>query len=348
MRERAADFLSDLGVIPTSHRELFLSLERAKIRLDGHRVVYWTSEGASGAIEIAHAIPYCNLSFLLLGPGCSVSSDAMELLAAAGVVVGFTGAGDTPLHAGVEPVAFACGQSEYRPTAYMQAWTGWWFDDAAREQKGRDLLVWRAKFIEEVWASKVMRDALKDLGVSPLDAAAFFETGSATPKSGGIFSQTGQRITAEQYAAAQFTGNSVTALLGQEGVHVKRLYQFLKRHTGIAFDGRDPQARDDVNGLLTLGNYIAYGLSATALHGLGVSYAFAILHGKTRRGALVFDIADPIKDAVIAPIAFACAKAGKEADACRRKIKEVLEDLKALSAVMACIKTLAGETSPIA
>jgi hypothetical protein len=34
------------------------------------------------------------------------------------------------------------------------------------------------------------------------------------------------------------------------------------------------------------------------------------MHGKTRRGALVFDVADLIKDAVVLPWAFICAKEG--------------------------------------
>jgi CRISPR-associated protein Cas1 len=41
---------------------------------------------------------------------------------------------------------------------------------------------------------------------------------------------------------------------------------------------------------------------------LGISHSFAVLHGKTRRGALVFDVADLIKDAIVLPWAFICAK----------------------------------------
>ena len=32
------------------------------------------------------------------------------------------------------------------------------------------------------------------------------------------------------------------------------------------------------------------------------------MHGKTRRGALVFDVADLIKDAIVLPWAFICAE----------------------------------------
>jgi CRISPR-associated protein Cas1 len=61
---------------------------------------------------------------------------------------------------------------------------------------------------------------------------------------------------------------------------------------------------------LNHGNYLAYGLAATTLWVLGISHSFAVMHGKTRRGALVFDVADLIKDAVVLPWAFICAKEG--------------------------------------
>jgi len=39
-----------------------------------------------------------------------------------------------------------------------------------------------------------------------------------------------------------------------------------------------------------------------------IPHGFAVMHGKTRRGALVFDVADLIKDTLILPWAFICAK----------------------------------------
>ncbi len=56
------------------------------------------------------------------------------------------------------------------------------------------------------------------------------------------------------------------------------------------------------------GNYLTYGLAATTLWVLGIPHGFAVIHGKTRRGALVFDVADLIKDAIVLPLAFICAK----------------------------------------
>lgn len=43
---------------------------------------------------------------------------------------------------------------------------------------------------------------------------------------------------------------------------------------------------------------------------MGISFALPILHGKTRRGGLVFDLADLVKDAFVMPIAFTCAAKG--------------------------------------
>jgi CRISPR-associated endonuclease Cas1 subtype I-F len=64
---------------------------------------------------------------------------------------------------------------------------------------------------------------------------------------------------------------------------------------------------DGANRLLDQGNYLAYGLAAVAAWVTGIPHGLAVLHGKTRRGGLVFDLADLIKDALILPQAFIAA-----------------------------------------
>jgi len=71
---------------------------------------------------------------------------------------------------------------------------------------------------------------------------------------------------------------------------------------------RDHASLDQANSFLNHGNYLAYGLAATTLWVLGIPHGFAVMHGKTRRGALVFDVADLVKDALILPWAFISAK----------------------------------------
>ncbi|WP_123059786.1 type I-F CRISPR-associated endonuclease Cas1f, partial [Escherichia albertii] len=54
---------------------------------------------------------------------------------------------------------------------------------------------------------------------------------------------------------------------------------------------------DMANRFLDQGNYLAYGLAAVAAWVTGIPHGLAVMHGKTRRGGLVFDLADLIKDA---------------------------------------------------
>jgi CRISPR-associated protein Cas1 len=71
---------------------------------------------------------------------------------------------------------------------------------------------------------------------------------------------------------------------------------------------------DRVNGFLDHGNYLAYGYASVVLHTLGVPFAFPVLHGKTRRGALIFDVADLIKDATVMPHAFSFGMDSRKKD----------------------------------
>jgi CRISPR-associated protein Cas1 len=67
---------------------------------------------------------------------------------------------------------------------------------------------------------------------------------------------------------------------------------------------------DFANRFLDHGNYLAYSLGATTTWVLGLPHGPAVLHDKTRRGGLIFDVADLIKDALILSQAFIAAMAG--------------------------------------
>ena len=71
-------------------------------------------------------------------------------------------------------------------------------------------------------------------------------------------------------------------------------------------------------------------LSATTLWVLGISHSFVVMHGKTRRGALVFDVADLIKDAVVLPWAFICAKEGMKEQEFRQQLLQKFTEYKCL------------------
>ena len=56
---------------------------------------------------------------------------------------------------------------------------------------------------------------------------------------------------------------------------------------------------------------------------MGVPYFLPVLHGKTRRGALVFDVADLFKDWLVMPAAFRCGALAEKDGAFRAEIIEL-------------------------
>ena len=104
---------------------------------------------------------------------------------------------------------------------------------------------------------------------------------------------------------------------------------------------RERDALDAANAFLNHGNYLAYGLAATTLWVLGIPHGFAVMHGKTRRGALVFDVADLIKDALILPWAFVCAKEGASEQEFRQQCLQAFTQHKALNFMFEQVKAIA-------
>ena len=93
--------------------------------------------------------------------------------------------------------------------------------------------------------------------------------------------------------------------------------------------------------------YLAYGLAASTLWVLGIPHGFAVMHGKTRRGALVFDVADLVKDALILPWAFICAKEKMGEQEFRQQILQKFTEHKALDFMFEQVKQLALQTLPL-
>jgi CRISPR-associated protein Cas1 len=118
----------DLKTILHSKRANVYYLERCRVLVNGGRVEYVTEQGKE---SLYWNIPIANTTTLLLGTGTSITQAAVRELARAGVLLGFCGGGGTPLFAGTEQaleVAWLPGQSEYRPTEYLQQWVRFWFE----------------------------------------------------------------------------------------------------------------------------------------------------------------------------------------------------------------------------
>ncbi|MGD9945937.1 MAG: subtype I-F CRISPR-associated endonuclease Cas1, partial [Burkholderiaceae bacterium] len=86
---------------------------------------------------------------------------------------------------------------------------------------------------------------------------------------------------------------------------------------------------------------LEFGLGATATWVLGLPHGLAVLHGKTRRGGLVFEAADLIQDAVILPQAFVSAMRGDDEQAFRQACIEGLTRSESLDFMIDTLKAVA-------
>lgn len=308
------DALTDLKTILHSKRANIYYLEKCRVMQKDGRVLYLTE--AKNENQYWN-IPIANTTCLLLGTGTSITQAAMRMLASAGVLVGFCGGGGTPLLMANE-VEWLTPQSEYRPTEYLQGWLGFWFDDHKRLQAARSFQQGRIDYLRRIWSKD--RD---------LTSEGFNSADPNIDKSLSAFSQ--------QVAKASNT----TELLQIEARLTKQLYKIAARSTGFGDFTRERTAEDHANAFLNHGNYLAYGLAATTLWVLGIPHGFAVMHGKTRRGALVFDIADLIKDTLILPWAFICAKEGATEQEFRQQCLQAFTDHKALDFMFNQVKSVA-------
>ena len=303
-----------------SKRANVFYLEHVRVMQKDDRVVYLTDTGAD--IEQFFNIPERNTAFLLLGKGSSLTDAAARKLADSNVVIGFCGSGGSPLFCAAD-MTFLTTQSEYRPTEYMQGWMRLWLDDAKRVAAAKRMLKKRLEWTLASWSAdaELLR---RKIGLD--DALVrWFENGI-------------------DHAA------TTSDLLSLEGAWAKRLYARLaegfrladfKREEG---KGSHESREDDVNGFLDHGNYIAYGYAAVTLNGLGISFALPLLHGKTRRGGLVFDVADLVKDAYVMPLAFARGSAGVKQQAFRDELIERFHDANILDQLFTFVEKLSQES----
>jgi CRISPR-associated protein Cas1 len=262
-----------MSIIHSKRTGIYL-IEYCRVLVKQERVVYVTADDYH---EYYWNIPIGNTSVLLLGNGTSVTQAATRMLSEDGVMLAFVGGGGTPL--------FLASQSEYRPTEYLQDWYPKWVDDASRLAIAKQFSIRRCALIEDFWGRLDLGDELLAYVAEPL------------------------RLFRDNIGKS----NDTNTLMAAEGRFSKALYRLLsEKFTGPGFTrkaGKRDQ-KDKANSFLDHGNYLAYGLAGVALWVLGIPHSMPVSHGMTRRGALVFDVADIVKDGYILPLAFLYANKG--------------------------------------
>jgi len=302
-----------------SKRANVFYLEHVRVMQKDDRVVYLTWDG--GDVERFFNVPERNTAFILLGKGSSITDAAARKLADSNVVLGFVGNGGSPLFSSVDHV-FLSPQSEYRPTEYMQAWARMWFDEGARLDVAGFFFSERLVWAQRLWNANLQ---LQQQNITIPDEMV------------------------SRYSAKAVTVGNVGQLLSIEAGWAKELYA--KVASGYSLrnfrreEGKKSKAtlEDVANSFLDHGNYIAYGYSAAALNVLGISFAFPVMHGKTRRGGLVFDVADLFKDGYVLPLAFHCASNGYRDQEFRDALIEACYTDGVLDMVIKTIKKVAAK-----
>lgn len=310
---------TDLKTIIHSKRANIYYLQYCRVLVNGGRVEYVTDQGKQ---SLYWNIPIANTTTILLGTGTSITQAAMRELAKAGVLVGFCGGGGTPLFSANEvdiEVAWFSPQSEYRPTEYLQAWVKFWFDDALRLEAAKMLQYIRLDRLQQEWGRRALRDAGFEPDMERLQSLLKGSRG---------------RIASLPDTMTLLTEEArLTKSLFKLAVDTVKYGDFTRAKRGT---GTDP-----ANRFLDHGNYLAYGLGATATWVLGLPHGLAVLHGKTRRGGLVFDVADLVKDASVLPQAFLSAMRGDDEQQFRRNCVEALTRSNSLDFMIDSLKDVA-------
>lgn len=317
---------SDLKSILHSKRANIYYLEHCRVLVNGGRVEYVTDEGKQ---SLYWNIPIANTTSILLGTGTSITQAAMRELAKAGVLVGFCGGGGTPLFSANDvdvEVSWLNPQSEYRPTQYLQDWVSFWFDEGLRLEAAKRFQKLRLRFLSGNWLNN---KKIHDQG----------------------FVVSGEKI--EELIDNAMTeidkkGSSID-LLTAEARLTKKLYQLAAdtMKYGEFTRSKRGESIDPANRFLDHGNYLAYGLGATATWVLGIPHGLAVLHGKTRRGGLVFDVADLVKDALVLPTAFISAVHGDSEQVFRQRCIQQLTQAEALDFMIKSLQQIAQDLSRV-
>lgn len=305
-----------LRSILQSKRANIYYLEHCRVLMHGGRVEYLTQDQDKQAYW---NIPIANTTVLLLGTGTSITQAAVRMLSAAGVMLGFCGGGGSPLIAGTE-VEWLSPQSEYRPTEYVQQWFSFWFDSKIRLTVAKKLQLVRVGNIRQIWAKEKLYQ----------EAGLYVDD----PDMQTILGRVEKEIV---------DAKETQKLLEIEARATKGIYKYVASSLDIGDFTRDHAGGDKANAFLNHGNYLAYGLAATALWVLGIPHGFPVMHGKTRRGALVFDIADLIKDALVLPAAFISTLRGDREQEFRGAVIELFVNHKAMDLMIESIKSICSE-----
>lgn len=301
-----------------THKDGVRFLERARIHIkDGRLVADVSDEELQGRVNI----PIKNIQALVLGNGTSLSQAAAKCLNQEGVTVVFAGAMGQPV--------FYAPVTGYKPTQYARQFIQSWFEADGRLNLSKRLFQRRVDFTKR---------SVKKMPVPGLQQEPLFS-----------------RLDA--FLAKSTEAQGIDEMLGLEGQVVRQaMYgifnavyhpnrNFVRNHDrGTSEDVDSSGFSKKANELLNHGNALAYALASGVLYELGIPPSFPLLHGLTRNGGLIFDVADIIKDGAVIPWAFeGASKPGQRLKSLMDQLRHRLSELKAADYMIESMKSLCME-----
>ncbi|MDM8565031.1 type I-F CRISPR-associated endonuclease Cas1f [Candidatus Halobeggiatoa sp. HSG11] len=289
-----------IAIMPSKRTGMYY-LEYCRISQVDEKIVY--NQAKKGITQYL-SLPIANTNIILMGTGTSITQAAMRIMAENGVMLAVVGGGGTPL--------YLASQSEYRPNEYFFAYLKKWQDPIQCLEMAKQLQLQRINFVEKQW---------QRLNIELEAVIAAGETFQQKIK----------------------LAKDNEQLRGYEANYAKKLYAVQIKHLNIEKFTRKPGKKDETdvfNSYLDHARYLAYGLAAVTLWVLGIPHSMAVSHGATRRGALVFDLADVIKDGIVMPVAMSYAKNDEPRNKMRKRCIAEFNNSKTLDVLFNCMKQL--------
>jgi len=239
-------------IVPPTYRNLLMYVDKCKIFVNNGIVMYGYAEES---FLKEYNIPYLNTAILMLGKGCSITTEALNILGEHNVTV---------ISTSNKFKAHSITLSEYSGsnTKYFNKLVQLLFIENKRVDLGKKLLK--------------MRESFNEKHISNI-----------------IYDLFGEDIFLPKFNIDNV--NTIEELLGHEGIYIKELRKSLK---DFLFIENNEFTNNILQERYSIGNSLMYGMAATVLNSLGLSYNLNILHGRTNSGSLKYDIADIIKGLV--------------------------------------------------
>lgn len=229
---------SQTKLVPLSRRLGFIYLEHAMVVVRNFSLVYFSKDSEAFNSGIGYPLPTSVIGGLILGPGCSLTTEGARVAAENGMDVYFSMGGGLPLRSAM----IRRRSPSNRIKQYKNCL------DPQKRLAAAKLLLERRSFVIEKHGCG---------SIPPLFIEKSYE--------------------------------SIEQLLGHEAAWGKKAYHSIAKDLKVKWPGKKELAPE--NPLILL-NHLSYQAADLVISHLGYDPDLGVIHGQTKGGGLVYDLAD--------------------------------------------------------